>query len=172
MVEVVVDMDGKAIYIWSQSMARDRATYSCPWAKIGIESSTPMTRKDWPWDLLIDMPKAIRIGNWRLRRLKGRAEEVSVVSTNRGINAGSPAWVPVRILASMTLVFNAVIINLIPLQRPAEGSRLHSSMIGHPTLRVMECTGIPETLTVLRYSWGKDRWSLPPLSSRAVSTLR
>jgi hypothetical protein len=76
------------------------------------------------------------------------------MSVNRGMKACSPAWIPVRILASMTRDLSDTTINLVPLQRPAEGSRFRNRMMGHPTLRVIEWTGMPESLIQLRYSGG------------------
>ena len=112
-------------------------------------------RRDWPCDLLIDILNAMGMGNCRLRSVNGREEEeVAEINLNRGMNAGSPAWTPVRILPSMTLDLRAVTINLVPLHRPAGGSRLRRSILGQPILSVIEWTGIPDILMVFRYSTG------------------
>ena len=63
----------------------------------------------------MDMPNASRMGNCRRRSLNGRGEEDEVTKAKRGMNAGFPACVPERILASMTRVLRAVIMSLVPL---------------------------------------------------------
>ena len=88
----------------------------------------PTWRRDWPWDLLIDILNATRIGNWWRRRVKGRPDEEAVYIDIRGINADLPRWMPESILASITRLPKAVTMSLVPLHNPAVGSKLRNKI--------------------------------------------
>ena len=65
----------------------EHATYSCPWANHDSSSAMPVTFKDCPCALLIDMANASLIGNWRRLKSKGISVGMSGIL---GMKTSSP----------------------------------------------------------------------------------
>ena len=82
-----------------KDLALEKATYNWPWEKTGAARKMPV----WPWDLLMVIEYDRRMGNWILCNVNGRAASDGA-SLILGINILSPAFAPVRISASKTVV--------------------------------------------------------------------
>ena len=80
-------------------VTRNRATYNCPCVKQGVGKYTPTWRIVWPWDLLMVIVKAGRIGNCLRFIVKGRSR-LDGDRVMRGIKTRIPTKVPIIISAS------------------------------------------------------------------------
>ena len=139
--------------IWDSEVQQERATYNCPWEKTGVWKSNPTFATDCPWDLLMVIAKASQTGNWWCLNFTGifSAEGSNDIL---GIKTVFPYPTPEIILHSKKWGLNLVRIRWAPLQRPLEGSRLHSSIKGEPTSNVRCESGRPLTVIEFRNSAG------------------
>ena len=100
---------------------------------------------DRPWLLLVDIAKLRQSGNsWhaKINEHEDRMRNehwLSIMFTSQ--NTTSKDMYRVQVISS-----------LIPLQRPWEGSRLYSSITGHPTLSASFAFGKPFSVRVCRKS--------------------
>ena len=103
-------------------------TYNCPCEKHGSSNCSPATFRDWPCDLLIDIAKDSRTGNWSLLNWNGMSDGIIGI---RGMNTFSPVPLPVIIVASIQLIINFFTTNLVPLHNLG-GNKFLNSIIGVP----------------------------------------
>jgi len=81
----------------------EHATYNLPWEKHAFSKFRPQTLKDCPYDLLIVMVNAIRIGNWI--RLNSKGISVGIIGI-LGMRTSSPLNFLLRIVAWITLIIS------------------------------------------------------------------
>ena len=89
----------------------EHATYNCPCVKQG-KSKLILQTSDWPYDLFMVITKAKCAGNYR--RLKSNGKSVGIIGIC-GIKTSSPLYLPLMIVASMTLFIKFFTASLVPL---------------------------------------------------------
>ena len=141
----------------------EHATYSWPCEKQGSSNWSPATFRVCPCDLLMDMAKQGRIGNWSLLNSKGRS---SMMSGILGMKTSSPFALPQITVASITWAYRFFTTNLVPLHSFG-GWRFLSSIIGVPFFRLMLWDGTPGSSREFRNSTG---YSTASVSWMTLST--
>ena len=108
-----------------------------------------------PCALLVDIANHGLTGNCCLFSVKGNSVSDGAIVI-LGINTQFPLFIPLAISASITFTPSFNIMSQVPFLSPFPGPALRflKRITGAPTLSVIECGGIPESVNELRNSVG------------------
>ena len=143
-------------------------TYNWPYEEQGVGRQRPTVSKVWPWDLLMLIAKASLMGSCRHFRAKGTvlSEEVILM---RGMRAVCPAWLPVTILAMMTLDWSDLTMSLVPVMSPCS---FWIKSMGAPILSSSRCGGRPDGCSWFKLSSAIVLKRMSPAVGSSWSRLR